>query len=90
MAGFIDPLFLLMFGCVVAVLLAIYAANPQTPSPQPAPIPGSGMAYAPYVFQDADTGCQYLSTHMSAGLVPRIAANGRTHMGCKGGANGKS
>lgn len=55
-----------------------------SPAPPPAPAPGSGIAYTPFVFQDADTGCEYLSTHTSAGLAPRVAVDGKTHMGCKG------
>ena len=34
---------------------------------------------------DKDTGCQYISSvsaHGSNGIAPRIAADGKTHMGC--------
>lgn len=34
-----------------------------------------------YVYTDRDTGCQYVSE--SRGLTQRIAADGKTHMGCK-------
>lgn len=37
-----------------------------------------------FVYTDKATGCQYLTE--SRGLTPRIAADGKTHMGCKGGA----
>jgi hypothetical protein len=33
------------------------------------------------VYTDADTGCQYLGR---SGITARIAADGKTHMGCKG------
>jgi hypothetical protein len=38
----------------------------------------SGMDLA----QDNATGCQYLSREHA--LTPRISADGKTHMGCKG------
>ena len=66
------------------VYLAFSTPDKPQPAPAPYPTPGSGPAYAPYVFADGDTGCQYLSTHTSTGLAPRIAADGKTHMGCKG------
>lgn len=36
-----------------------------------------------FVLIDSDTGCQYLSAYAEA-ITPRIAADGKTHMGCKG------
>jgi hypothetical protein len=71
----------------VLVFVAAYLAgakNDGTPQSAPAPIPGAATRYLPYVFLDDATGCQYLSTHTSAPLTPRIAADGKTHMGCKG------
>lgn len=38
-----------------------------------------------YRYIDSETGCQYLSVYKSP-LTPRIAADGRSHMGCKGSA----
>ena len=38
----------------------------------------------PRVYRDAATGCEYLSTDHDGALTPRISANGKTHMGCKG------
>lgn len=32
---------------------------------------------------DAVTGCQYLVWGIRGGITPRIAADGKTHMGCK-------
>jgi len=37
--------------------------------------------YDLYVYTDKATGCQYVSE--SRGLTPRIAADAKTHMGCK-------
>lgn len=37
----------------------------------------------PHLLTDHETGCQYLSSPGSSGIVPRIAADGKTHMGCK-------
>lgn len=63
-----------------------YVASPPATEvpPAPAPTPGANIAYVPYVYMDQVTGCQYLSTHTSTGLVARIAGDGKTHMGCKG------
>lgn len=36
------------------------------------------------IFTDPATGCQYLGVYAEA-VTPRIAADGETHMGCKGG-----
>jgi hypothetical protein len=47
------------------------------------PLPSANVRYQPYVFLDQVTGCEYLSTHTVNGLVARIAADGKTHMGCK-------
>lgn len=38
----------------------------------------------PIRYQDRDTGCMYLTTGQYNALTPRIAADGMTHMGCKG------
>lgn len=40
-------------------------------------------ALDPWMYKDRATGCEYLSTRSEAGLWPRIAADGKTHMGCK-------
>lgn len=36
-----------------------------------------------YVWIDPQTGCHYL-INSKGGIVPRIAADGRSHAGCKG------
>lgn len=38
----------------------------------------------PIRYQDRETGCMYLTTAQYHTLTPRIAADGITHMGCKG------
>lgn len=81
--GFGDPAALIF---IIALCLLVYVLMPSSAStaPQaPKPMPGASIAFAPYVFIDQTTGCQYLSTHTSTGLAPRIAADGKTHMGCK-------
>jgi len=86
MAGFIGSGSIMVVAGVALLLIALThapAVLPPEPGPPPA-TPGVGIAYAPYVFHDSDTGCQYLSTHLSTRLVPRIAADGKTHTGCKG------
>ena len=37
----------------------------------------------PHLLVDHETGCEYLSSPSGSGMVPRIAADGKTHMGCK-------
>lgn len=37
----------------------------------------------PHVLVDHGTGCEYLAPPGSNGIAPRIAADGKTHMGCK-------
>lgn len=82
-AGFASPLVLI---CVAALALIFIAVTwqPATPEVPPAPVPGATVAYRPFVFIDDVAGCQYLSTHNSTGLAPRIAPDGKSHMGCKG------
>lgn len=46
--------------------------------------PDGDSAYIPVIYRDRSTGCEYLSPSNS-GITPRIAADGKTHMGCKGG-----
>lgn len=43
-----------------------------------------GELYDPIAYSDRATGCQYLSTGQAKALTPRIAADGSSHMGCKG------
>jgi len=45
----------------------------------------SDRTYDPTMYMDRVTGCQYLSPGGSdrSALTPRIAADGKTHMGCK-------
>jgi len=42
-------------------------------------------SYDPTVYADRTTGCQYLAPGFDsrASLTARIAADGKTHMGCK-------
>lgn len=43
------------------------------------------LPYSVNLYADPDTGCQYLTRDGSSSpLAPRIAADGKTHMGCKG------
>ncbi|WP_371767525.1 hypothetical protein [Massilia sp.] len=43
------------------------------------------------VYTDEFTGCQYIGQrNSSAGITPRIAADGRTHLGCREGGDAKS
>ena len=62
---------------VVAVLAA--ACRPRTSDADAAK-----EAYEPVLYTDRVTGCDYLSTGDTKALTPRIAADGKTHMGCTG------
>jgi hypothetical protein len=53
----------------------VVAANRQTIDQQ---------LFANHVIADPDTGCQYIN-FSGSGVTPRIADDGRTQMGCKGG-----
>lgn len=37
----------------------------------------------PWLYKDRATGCEYLTSRNEHSLTPRIAADGKTHMGCK-------
>ena len=66
---------------IIALLLgsiALVACMPRT-------VDGPSKAFDPVLYIDSMTGCNYLSTGNSASLTPRIAADGRTHMGCDRG-----
>jgi hypothetical protein len=43
-------------------------------------------AYGPILYRDILTGCEYLSSSHDSALTPRISADGKTHLGCKKGA----
>ena len=69
---------LLGFVAVLAVLVLCAGCMPQA---------SAGDAMEMRVYTDVDTGCQYLDhRHEVRGIIPRIAADGHSHMGCKGGA----
>lgn len=61
-----------------AILIALVALSGCTKDDTDPPNGISGLG----LYTDNATGCQYLSRDRS--LAPRIAADGKTHMGCKG------
>lgn len=69
---------------ILAVLLAGCELPPAAPAPKQPPSLefSSGPTYWLSITVDPDTGCQYLNYDHRA-LTPRIAADGKTHMGCK-------
>jgi hypothetical protein len=75
---------------ILAVLLAGCQESVPAPSTTPAPETAAkrnlyALPYTVYLYADPDTGCQYLMRDgSSAAFTPRIAADGKTHMGCKG------
>lgn len=60
------------------ILLALLCAGcEKTTDPN-----STGRKLQPALFEDQTTGCQYLA--MGQGAWARIAADGKTHMGCRG------
>ena len=66
---------------ILILILAILAAACQ---PRTSDADAVKQAYEPVLYTDRVTGCDYLSTGDTRSLTPRIAADGKTHMGCKG------
>lgn len=64
---------------VLAVLVLVAGCEPVR-DPQS---PNAKVAILS-IYTDEHTGCQYIGQrNSSAGITPRIAADGRSHMGCK-------
>ena len=59
---------------ILAVLLA-GCGDPRTAQ--------TGESVDPIRYQDRETGCMYLTTGQYNALTPRIAADGKTQMGCR-------
>lgn len=68
---------------LMAVGLSFTSKTGDAPLAEQMPLPGTNARYQPFVYLDEVTGCEYLSTHLANSLTPRIAADGKTHMGCK-------
>jgi hypothetical protein len=67
----------------ICLVLAALAGCEIAPDPQS---PNASVAILS-AYTDEYTGCQYIGQRSSnAGITPRIAADGKTHMGCKGTA----
>jgi hypothetical protein len=67
---------------ICLVLAALTGCSPTTgdkPDGEQKPLPLDPILYA-----DRVTGCEYLGSRDDHGITPRIAADGKTHMGCKG------
>lgn len=62
-----------VIGVVLGLVLAGCAKRPEAPP----------EFRAPYPYLDRVSGCQYLATDHDGALIPRIAADGKSHMGCK-------
>lgn len=71
---------------ILAALLAACGHNNSMPVTKAPEDVIYASDWAIMVHSDPETGCQYLRL-VSSGreLTPRIAADGKTHMGCKGG-----
>jgi hypothetical protein len=83
----LDPDWYIVFAAIVAMAIATGCDAPKTPGPD---APSLSQHTTLSMYLDPETGCQYLGQRSSnAGITARIAADGKTHMGCKGGSNGQ-
>lgn len=65
---------------LAALVLSMLAGCEREPSAPVVPHPSNTLLF---VYTDDETRCQYIGQRTSdAGITPRIAADGKTHMGC--------
>ena len=65
---------------ILAVLLA--GCGERAPDGNSSGIGGYNQPV--FIYQDKATGCQYVAADsLHSALTPRIASDGKTHMGCK-------
>jgi hypothetical protein len=65
----------------IMIALLLGGCAPGTRTPESPRSDGTVLS----VYTDDDSGCQYLGQRStSAGITPRIAADGKTQMGCRG------
>lgn len=65
------------------LILAALAVLASACQPLTSDADAAKQAYEPVLYTDRVTGCDYLSSGDAKALTPRIAADGKTHMGCK-------
>lgn len=75
-------LVIVCWSALVCVLVALVSGCGPTTGDKPKAV-GEPFQLDPVLYRDQVTGCQYLSTSGLYTLTPRIAADGKTHMGCK-------
>jgi hypothetical protein len=69
----------------LCLMLAALAGCSYEPYPESRTRNAAPEAIDPLVYRDRQTGCEYLTRgNSSSSLTPRIAADGKTHMGCNG------
>lgn len=68
---------------VLAIALMLCAGLLGGCAPTTTEVEKGESGQEPMVFNDRVTGCDYLTTQDRVVLTPRIAADGKTHMGCK-------
>lgn len=69
---------------VVALLLLLYSFSPWLRDDTDPSNEWFGSRSGLALYTDTKTGCQYVSN--GNGLVPRVAEDGITHLGCRRGA----
>lgn len=67
--------------CAVVIAAGYSAATYLVPRDDSDPATGGRSGFI--VYTDALSGCQYLKVAFNSGLVPRIAADGHSHQGCR-------
>lgn len=81
--GFADKALLGLL--VVCAVLSMAGCQVREPGEAAAPRASNIVLY---VYTDDETGCQYIGQmNTNAGVTARIAADGKTHMGCKEGTS---
>lgn len=67
---------------ILAALTTFAGCQPAAPKPE---VPHIDRYATLSLYLDPETGCQYIGQiSSSAAITPRIGADGKTHMGCKG------
>lgn len=67
--------------CAVVIAAGYSAATYLVPRDDSDPATGDRSGFI--VYTDALSGCQYLKTPFNGNPTPRIAADGKSHQGCR-------
>lgn len=73
-----------LVACVAILAVLVLAGCPRRAEVIAAEAAAQKRPYDWMIIPDAATGCEYV-VYAGKGITPRIAADGRTHMGCTRG-----